>query len=119
MIFGVVAGLAAAAAAAWSAAPWVSMHRHGTLDAQTRAAVRAESERVRTCRTPAPDDPNGVDDPGIGRFDAHIVPAPARPDHIRHHPPREHHLSAQPAHRSPSPPPVDHAWQPRWWQPPK
>jgi hypothetical protein len=116
MIFGVVAGSAAAAAAAWCAAPWVSMHRHGTLDAQTRAAVRAESERVRTCRTPAPGDPNGVDDPGSGGFDAHIVPAPARPDHIPHHHPREHHLSAQPAHRSPGPAADPYWWQPCWWQ---
>ena len=39
---GIVVGVALAAAAAWVAAPWIAMARHGTVDQRTVASWWAE-----------------------------------------------------------------------------
>lgn len=46
----VLVGAAALGAGAWIAAPLVSMAREGTIDQQTKAAMREEGFRVRTLR---------------------------------------------------------------------
>jgi hypothetical protein len=51
---GLVVGVAVAAVVAWAAAPWVSMVRRGTVDAQTVAGWRREY--VIPTQRRAPDD---------------------------------------------------------------